>query len=160
MSCHPAPSPRLPSSGSDPLGGMKGSWEAQTLGLWSLKGSGAEPEHLGGPLTLAEDNRSHSPPPCPIQMLEHHQLLILVDHKGPHPHLHLGKASSHHVEMGKLRPRLGSPLTSGHTGNSCQDQNGNTGFPVTLGRVVPILSPISFSSRVKNTDGEGQSFKM
>lgn len=31
-----------------------------------------------------------------IQVLgHHHRLLAVVDHKGPHPYLHLGKPSSH-----------------------------------------------------------------
>lgn len=29
-----------------------------------------------------------------VQVLGHHQLLTVVDHKGPNPHLHLGKPSS------------------------------------------------------------------
>lgn len=104
MSGHPAPSSWLPSLEADPLGGIKGTWEQWALGLWSLKGVGAEPGTAG---RTAHSEDSPCPPlPRPAQVLEQHRLITLVDPEGPHPHLHLGKASSHHIEMGKLRPRV------------------------------------------------------
>lgn len=104
MSGHPAPSSWLPSLEADPLGGIKGTWEQWALGPWSLKGVGAEPGTAG---RTAHSEDSPCPPlPRPAQVLEQHRLITLVDPEGPHPHLHLGKASSHHIEMGKLRPRV------------------------------------------------------
>lgn len=136
----PHPLPLAAISGGRSPGWDEGDLGATDSGPGFLKGLGTELEHPGGPLTLAADNCSHSTPPCPVQMLGHHQLLIVVDHTGPHPHLHLGKASSHHTEMGKLRPSLGSQLTLGHTGDSRQGQNRNIGFPVPAG-LSPSLSP-------------------
>lgn len=102
-------------------GWNEGGLGATDSGSMPLKGLGAELGTTGrtADVSLAEDNLSYSPLPSPAQMLGHHRYLtIVVDPKDPHPRLHLGKTSSHHSEMGKWRPRLGSQLASGHTGNS------------------------------------------
>lgn len=63
-------------------------WEVADSGL-----GGRAKGTWGMGYSQAED---FSHPSLHVQVLgHHHQLLTVVDHKGPHPHLHLGKPSSH-----------------------------------------------------------------